>query len=286
MSHLNPASGIEDISPDLNGVEIPPAEPLAPNASSGDASALLSIDETPILINQAVQYLKSAGALNQFVRVIAQQHLLQDELRQRQDLAPTGDELEDEIVAYRSDQRLIDHSAFQRWLEAEKIDRAQFRERMRDRLKLQKLKIHIAETNIQEYFITQKVFLDEIILSRIVVRSESLAEELKFQIQEQSGNFERLAQEFSITEDRLTNGLIGRISRGQLPDNLRSHVDTAQPGDVIGPIQNEDLWYLIRVERFLPASLTDDLKQRLQDQLFEKWTIERIQQANIQLLVN
>ena len=290
MRDLTPTSELEDTllsRSDLNRVEaVPPAEPIAAKPIVEAAPVFLSVDETQISIDQAMQYLKSAGALNQFVRVVVQQHLLDQELQQRQDLAPTRDELEDEIVAYRSHQRLVDRDAFGRWLAAEQIDRAQFRDRMCDRLKLKKLKIHVAEANFQEYFIAQKVFLDQVILSRIVVKSEHLAEELKFQIQEQSANFEQLAQEFSVTEDRITNGLIGRVSRGELPDNLRSRVDTAQAGDVIGPIQNENLWYLIRIEQFLPASPTNDLKQRLQDQLFEQWNLERFQQANIQLWVN
>lgn len=261
----------------------------APNNHNGVRETLpavfLSADETPISISQAIQHLKSAGALNNVVQLIVQQHLIQKELRDRQDLAPNADELEDGVVEYRAAQRLVDRADFERWLDAEKLDRARFHDRVRDRLKLAKLKQQVTEANLQEYFIAQKVFLDEVVLSRIVVRSQSLAEELRFQIQE-SGNFEQIAQEFSITEERVTNGLIGRVSRGQLPDTLRSHVDVAQPGEVVGPIQANNLWYLIRVERFLPAALTDELKQQLQEQLFEQWLADKFQQVNIQLAVD
>jgi hypothetical protein len=243
-----------------------------------------SADNDPITYEQATQYLKTAGALSGVMRLVVRQHLLAKELRTRPGLDLTNDEIEDGIVEFRSAQQIVDRSGFNRWLEREELDRGRFRQQICDQLKLEKLKIQIAETDLQEYFITQKGSLDQVVLSRIVVRSQSLADELRYQIQEKSASFEQLAQEYSITEERVMNGMIGRVSRGELPDELRSHIDTAQPGDVVGPINNNGLWYLIRIEQFLPASLTDELKQQLREQLFDKWLSEKVQQVDIKTI--
>lgn len=76
--------------------------------------------------------------------------------------------------------------------------------------------------------IEQKLFLDRVV-SRLIVTEKELAEELKSQILE-GARFEQLAQEYSITDNRMLNGIMGTVSRGQLPDPVRALVDLASRG--------------------------------------------------------
>ncbi|MHC5833687.1 MAG: peptidylprolyl isomerase, partial [Nostoc sp.] len=87
-------------------------------------------------------------------------------------------------------------------------------------LKLEKLKAQITEPNLQEYFIERKIFLDRVVLSRLVVEDQALAEELKSQIVEDGARFELLVQEYSVEDDRIFNGMMGAVSRGRMPDVL------------------------------------------------------------------
>ena len=123
------------------------------------------------------------------------------------------------------------------------------------------------------------------VLSRIVVNNKELAEELKSQILEEI-RFEQLAQEYSLTDDRIVNGMMGPVSRGQMPDSLRTLVDLSSPGELVGPIELEGLYCLFRVEQFLPASLEGQVKQELQNQLFEQWLAEKMQKLTIKLQVS
>jgi parvulin-like peptidyl-prolyl isomerase len=70
-----------------------------------------------------------------------------------------------------------------------------------------------------------------------------------------------------------------------MPDDLRAAIDLASPGELIGPLEIERLWYLVRVEKFLPASLDEPTKQQLMDELFEQWLEEKVQQTDVQLHV-
>ena len=136
-----------------------------------------------------------------------------------------------------------------------------------------------------EYFIERKLFLDRVVLSRIIVAEQELAEELRSEIDE-GASFEQLAREYSITEDRIVNGMMGPISRGTLPDELRAVIDRAKPGESIGPQELEGRFGLFRVEQFLPASLEDkQLKETLKNELFEQWIAEKIQKLNVKLQV-
>ena len=80
--------------------------------------------------------------------------------------------------------------------------------------------------------------------------------------------------------------MMGPVSRGTMPDKLRSAVDIASPGDILGPVELEERYGLFRVEQLLPASLEDtQLKQALQNELFEKWLAEKIQKLTVKLQV-
>jgi parvulin-like peptidyl-prolyl isomerase len=149
--------------------------------------------------------------------------------------------------------------------------------------KLEKLKAQVTEPKLQAHFIERKIFLDRVVLSRLVVAEQELAEELASQIEE-GANFEQLAREYSLADDRIVNGMMGPVSRGSLPDIVRAAIDTANPGDVVGPLELEGRWVLFQIGQFLPASLEDgQLKQALQNELFEQWLAQKIQKMSVTL---
>lgn len=125
--------------------------------------------------------------------------------------------------------------------------------------------------------------LDKVILSRIATTNKHLVEELKEQILEIQLTFEQSAQEYSLTEERIFNGMLGLVSRGSLPDALRGAIDLAKPGDLFEPIEVSEYWCLFRVEKFLPASLEGQLKQELIDTIFEQWLTEKIAQKIVDI---
>lgn len=145
---------------------------------------------------------------------------------------------------FRLENQLIDYESFQDWLASQGIDSATFRGQIASNLKLQNLKTTVTQPNLQEYFIERKLFLDKVVLSRLVVENQALAQELKSQIVEDGARFEQLAKEYSVAEDRIFNGMMGAVSRGSMPDILRAAVDLAQPGDLLEPLEIDELWYL------------------------------------------
>jgi parvulin-like peptidyl-prolyl isomerase len=111
---------------------------------------------------------------------------------------------------------LTDQKVFQDWLTRNGITYEVFHSQIVGRFKLEKLKAQVTEPRLQEHFIERKVFLDRIVLSRIVVNSKELAEELHTQITE-GASFEDLAREYSTADERIANGMMGAVSRGTLP---------------------------------------------------------------------
>lgn len=252
---------------------------------SKDPKALLIVDEEPLSLKQCLRYLQTSGKLQAFIGDILRQYVLDRELKTREDVEISPAMVEQAVVDFRLQQNLTDAKAFQDWLSRNGMTYEAFHSQINNSFRLEKLKAVVAEARIQEHFIERKVFFDRVILSRIVVASKELAEELQTQISE-GASFEQLAREYSITDEKVVNGMMGAVSRGTMPDVLRAQIDSAAPGELVGPIQIENSWAIFRVEQFLPATLEDpQLRQAMQAEIFEKWLTEKLQTMTVKLQV-
>lgn len=250
-----------------------------------DAKALLIVDDQPLPLRQCLKYLQVSGKLQGFIGDILRQYVLERELESRQDLDVNSALIEQAVVDFRLQNKLTEPQAFQDWLARSGSNYETFHSQITGTFKLEKLKAQIVEARLQEYFIERKLMLDRVVLSRIVVESKELAEELYTQVNE-GASFEQLAQEYSKADERIANGMMGPVSRGAMPDVLRAAIDSAHPGELIGPVQVENYWAIFRVEQFLPATLEDNqLKQVMQNELFDRWIAEKIQSMTVKLQV-
>jgi parvulin-like peptidyl-prolyl isomerase len=250
-----------------------------------ESKAFLTVDDAELTIRDCLRYLQSGNKLQQFIADVLRQYVLEQELTTRDDLAIDEAAVQQSVIDFRIQQSLTDPAAFQEFLQKNGMDAIGFNKQINNNFKLEKLKAIVSGERLQEYFIERKVFLDRVVLSRIIVESQEMAEEIKVQIQE-GENFERLAQAHSITDDRLVNGMMGPVSRGTLPDEIRAKIDAADVGDIVGPLALENRWGLFRVEQQMEATLDDpQLQQSLRNELFERWLSEKIQKMAVRLQV-
>ncbi|MEO1208145.1 MAG: peptidylprolyl isomerase [Cyanobacteria bacterium J06638_20] len=236
-----------------------------------------------ISLGQAFRYLQRIGEVDAFIGNVLRQYLLEQAFEQDPELAIAPTEIEQKMLEFRQNNQLTDSFQYREWLESQGLDEALFQERFLAELRIYKLREHLAELRLQEYFIERKLFCDQVILSRIVVAEQELAEELFLQLQD-GASFENLAREYSITDDGLFNGMFGKVSRGNLPDALRAKLDIAIPGSVVNPIDMEGNWYIFRLEHNLPATLDNPaVRQALLDELLEEWILDRLRELDIEI---
>ncbi|MBD2460172.1 peptidylprolyl isomerase [Oscillatoria sp. FACHB-1407] len=249
------------------------------------SNTFLFVDDQPIPIAKVLQYLQITGKMDGFIGVILRQYVVEQELQNNTDLNVTTATIEQVAAEFRLQNQLATPDQFREWLAEQGIDETQFRQRVQQDLRLGQLRTQVTQPRLQEYFIERKLYLDQVVLSRIVVASPELAEELKQQIEE-GASFEQLASEYSTAEDGIFNGMMGLVSRGELPDNLRSAIDLATPGDLLGPLELDGTWSVFRYERSLPASLDNpQIQQMLQNELFDQWAVEKLQRMKIEVRI-
>lgn len=251
-----------------------------------ESATFLTVNNQEIALAEVVKYLQISGRLGNFINDVLRQHIIEQEINTRTDIEISSALIEQTIIDFRLKNQLTDPQKFQEWLINNGTDYTTFHTSITFSFQLEQLKALVTESKLPEYFIERKIYLDRVVLSRILVDSRELAEELQTQIEE-GASFEQLAKEYSLADERVFNGMMGPISRGTIPDILRAAVDATVPGKLINPIEIEGRFALFRLEQILPASLEDpQLKQSLQNELFEKWLGEKIQNLTVKIQVN
>jgi len=251
-----------------------------------ETESFLTIDNQPISLSQALSYLRATGDLQTFLLKIIRQHILEIELKTRHDLEIDLSLIEQAVLDFRLVNQLADPDQFQSWLQSQSLSYDDFRHQIAAGLRIEKLKSVVTTPALEQYFIQEKPLLDQVVISRIVVDNLDLAVELQHQILDDGKLFEHIAKEHSITSDSLTNGMIGAISLGQLPESVRNIVMDAPPSVLLGPVEHEGNYILLRVERWLPANLEGQLKQQLQEKLFDQWLQEKAAKLAIKMHVD
>lgn len=239
-----------------------------------------------LTIQHVIFYLRRAGNLSVLLGEVASQFILEKELAKHKGITVSAQIVEQEMKAFRQSNELEDDQTFQAWLVSNSFrDDVNFLAYLEFKLKLEKLMIEIEEEKGLDCFIAQKFDLDQLVVSRIVVTSRNLAEELQLQILEKQFQFEELAKEYSITEDAITNGLMGFVNRKDMLEQTGLDLYQGQVGELIGPVDCAEGWSLFRVEEVVPAQYDEEMKAFLRSQLLDEWLSSQIQSLNIDILI-
>ncbi len=250
------------------------------------SESFITVDDQPITLAQAVRYLQMGRKFDAFIGEILRQYVIEQEVETREDLNINPAMVEQAVVDFRLERQLTDAKKFQEWLSSNGLNYETFRDQVSYSFKFRRLRDVVTDAKLQEYFIERKIYLDRVVLSRIIVDNQDLAEELKSQVMEGTAPFEQLARDYSLTDDKIVNGMVGPVSRGTMPDSLRSALDTAKIGDIVGPLGMEERWGLFRVENIMNATLDDrQVQANLRDELFEQWLAEKLEKLPIRLQV-
>lgn len=250
-----------------------------------ETEKFITIDDETISLRQALGYLRTSGDLQQFIMKILRQHVIEQELQSQADLEIDGSLLEQAIINFRLQNQLVQSDRFDQWLQSQSLTYGTFRNQFAAGLKIEEIKTKVTAEQLEDYFQKNQQAFEQVVLSRIVVEQYDKAVELKAQIEQAGESFEVLAKEHSIAGEKAYNGMMGAILVSQLPPAIRDGISSAQPGDIVGPMELEGRYSLLRLEQRIPATLEGQLKRQLQEQLFEQWWQSKLQNKNVKLQV-
>ena len=123
-------------------------------------------------------------------------------------------------------------------------------------------------------FLERKNELDQVVYSLLRLADSFLARELYLQIESEETNFADLAKRYAEGPERNTNGIVGPVSLTQAHPVLVEKLRVAQPGVLLEPFRISDWWLVVRLERYSPATFTDEVSDQMCQEMFDLWVDE------------
>jgi parvulin-like peptidyl-prolyl isomerase len=221
--------------------------------------------------SEIIEQLRQEQQIKTFTQKVLQKKVIEKAARER-GLTVTPEEIQVVGDQLRREKRLEKAADTIAWLADQMISVEDLEAGICAQLLTQKLAEHLFSKEVEKIFVQNKLQFDQIILYQIVVANPQLAQELFFQIQEGEISFFEAAHLYDIDENRRhLCGCEGQVYRWGLKPDIAVAVFSAQPGEVIRPIQTDQGYHLCMVEKFLPAELTPQRYQEILHNLFNEW---------------
>ncbi len=242
---------------------------------------VLRVGDESISLAQSLKYLQLSGNLMPVIQDVVSQHVVYQELQVRKEKYQLSSaDIAQTMVDFRCLHQLTESEAFDAWLQSQGIDQTLFQQRIAMNALLKQLKADIAAPDIQTVFEQQKDQLETVALEGLVMSDESMATVLH-------GRLQAGESMEALSEPKVGAPLVRRVRkdlrRGQLPEPLRTHVAHASAGSLLQPLAMAEYWSIFQVESVMPAVLEGELKQQLEERLFQLWVAQKIKSLNVRL---
>jgi parvulin-like peptidyl-prolyl isomerase len=218
-----------------------------------------------------IEFLKREVQLKEVCRKILCRQVI-DRAAQERGITIAPEEIQIEADRQRHQRRLESAAATFAWLQDQMITPDEWEAGIRDSLISQKLATALFTDEVGKYFTEHRLDFEQILLYKIVVPYEQLAQEIFYQVEESEISFYEAAHLYDIDERRrLQCGYEGKLYRWSLKPEIAAIIFSARAGEIITPFQTDQGYELLMVEEFISAELTPEIAQKITHQLFGEW---------------
>jgi parvulin-like peptidyl-prolyl isomerase len=206
-------------------------------------------------------------------------------LSQREEIpAVTDAELQAGVDEVREALGLYSASATESWLAVNAMTLDDFERGVETNLLADRWAEKMVGGRVDSHFAEHRGDFDEVALSQILVADESIARELKEQIDEGEADFAILARAYSFDDSAEIGGYLGRVQRATLSRDIQAAVFSASENSVVGPIRSGQGYHLLYVRDFKTAELTSNLRRQIRTSLMEPVLEAERKKVQVQVL--
>ena len=227
------------------------------------------IEDFEISINDIPKYLDRFNLLPNFIRAVIENKLTSH-------IEPSSDEQVEYQLNFLSRNNLRNKHQLSSWLDKNGLDDKRLSLLIYDNLKLETFKNEKFNDLVESEFLSKKSSLDKVMYSIIRVKEKLEAEEIYLKLVEQEESFSDLAAKYSKGLEKNFNGIIGPIEMGILNPELTERLKISKKGQLWPPFFTQKWWVVMRLERFLPAKLDENMRTKLKENMYEDWIQKKI----------
>jgi len=232
-----------------------------------------------IRAEEVIDFLKHDLRLNGIYQEIVYQKMI-NQAAQSRGLVITPQEIQTELDRIFRELNFSGLSSVSAWLKEQMVSWNDLEKHVYDQLLADKLARDLFSQQIDAQFSQNPRDFEQILLYQITVPYESLAQEIFYQIVEEEISFYEAAHLYDIDENRrFYCGYIGKHLRQTFSPELAELLFDAYVGEVVGPLKSStDNYELFLVDEIFPSELTDEVYDKLLDQMLKSWLNSEVDQ--------
>ncbi|MBE9209803.1 peptidylprolyl isomerase [Nostoc sp. LEGE 06077] len=190
----------------------------------------------------------------------------------------TPEEIAAEAENQRRERHLERAADTLEWLADQLVTPSDWEMGICDRLLSHKLAQVLFADEVEQFFQQNHSEFDQVILYQIITNSETLAQEIYYQIEDGEITFYHAAHIHNIDIHRRCKcGYEGIVYRFALQPDIASVVFNASPQQVTFPYKTEQGYHLFFIEEFISAELTPERYQEIIHKMFQHWLDTELQ---------
>jgi hypothetical protein len=221
---------------------------------------------------EVVDFLRKNFRLTEIYQEIVEQKIIH-QVALDHGIVVTLQEIEMEVENIRYEKTFDNPNGLEDWLTNCGATLSDLKQMVHADLLTEKVIRSLFFDQIEPVFSQYNHSFDQLVLYKIAVPYEHLAQEIFYQIEEEEISFFEAAHVYDIDENRRLNcGYEGTILRRDLPSDLAEVLATARVGELVGPIKAAHQFYeLLWVDDLIYPSLTPALQSTILHQLYQTW---------------
>jgi peptidylprolyl isomerase len=246
--------------------------------------AIVRIDDEVIGIEQVVRIWKLTGQFESLVEQFVRDRLTVRAAK-KHGVRVAPEEVQERADRYRRVRGLHRAADTNRFLDHLGISLDEFEAFVTDDLYQEKMMQQVCSPQaVERYFAAHSPRFDAIEVSHIVLDAEGAAKEMASVLRDDPGCFAEMARSHSVAATREHGGVIGKVLRGALRNEVEARVFSAAVGEVLGPFASADraLFEIFMVTAKHPATLDEDTAAEIRRLLREEWLAARAREHVIE----
>jgi parvulin-like peptidyl-prolyl isomerase len=232
---------------------------------------MVNLSKLVVELEEIVNFLKSEMNFKAVYQNVLFKKLINYTAQEKR-INVTPEEIEAEANRQRREKHLEKASDTLAWLADQLVSPDDWEIGISDRLLSKKLAESLFAKDVEIFFIENHLDFEQVSLYQILVESETLAQEIYYQIEESEISFYDAAHIYDIDIQRRKHcGYEGNIYRFALEPDIAAALFSKPPEELIGPLKSEQGYHLFLVDEFIPAKLTPERYQEILDNMFNNW---------------
>ncbi len=236
---------------------------------------------SPVTDTELVDYLRHSYKFAEIVN-LAEEETFIVKLCQHFNIQVSDEEWQAAGDAFRLEHKLLGVKETTNWLDRQLITLEDWSEGIRLRLLTNKLKEYLFGANVDMHYISNRDQYKRVALSQILVLDRETASKVIQSLSEEKTSFCALALEHSKGKQSHTNGgFLGVLYLSQLAPEIAKAIADIPVGEVIGPIETELGYHIIRLEKWFPTEMSESVREEILNTLWRIWLREQQNQNKV-----